>query len=107
MFRVVEMEGLSTGMRWSEMQIQATGWTAFAPSMEANMMTIRHPAAEAAEHSARSSLDALERRPHQIGLRRSNAAQRFALYALHGEERRGGKAAKLHDLYARLKLRVL
>jgi hypothetical protein len=107
MFGVVEMVGHSTGMRRNERQSKGTDWQAFAPSMEANMMTIRHPAAETAEHSARSSLDATERRPHQIGLRRPKAAQRFPLYALHGDERRGGKAAKLLDLYARLKLGVL
>jgi hypothetical protein len=66
------------------------------------MMTIRHPAAETADHSARSSLDASERR-----LRRTKAAYRFPLYALHGDERRAGKTAKLLDLYARLNLGAL
>jgi hypothetical protein len=75
--------------------------------MEANMMTIRHPAVETAEHSARSSLDAYERRPHQIELRRTKAAYRFPLYPLHGDERRAGKTAKLLDLYARLNLGTL
>jgi hypothetical protein len=74
-----------------------SNWKALAPSMEANMMTIRHPAAETAEHSARSSLDAFERRPHQTALRRTKAPHRFPLYPLHGDERRAGKTAKLLD----------
>ena len=65
-----------------------SNWKALAPSMEANMMTIRHPAAETAEHSARSSLDAFERRPHQTALRRTKAPHRFPLHPLHGDERR-------------------
>jgi hypothetical protein len=84
-----------------------SNWKALAPSMEANMMTIRHPAAETAEHSARSSLDAFERRPHQTALRRTKAPHRFPLYPLHGDERRAGKTAKLLDLYARLNLGAL
>jgi len=75
-----------------------SNWKALAPSMEANMMTIRHPAAETAEHSARSSLDAFERRPHQTALRRTKAPHRFPLHPLHGDERRAGKTAKLLDL---------
>jgi hypothetical protein len=84
-----------------------SNWTALAPSMEANMMTIRHPAVETAEPSARSSLDAFERRPHQTALRRIKAAHRFPPFALHGDERRASKTAKLLDLYARLNLGTL
>jgi hypothetical protein len=84
-----------------------SNWTGLAPSVEANMMTIRHPAVETAEHSARSSLDAFERRPHQTALRRTKAPHRFPLYPLHGDERRAGKTAKLLDLYARLNLGAL
>jgi hypothetical protein len=102
MFVAVEIAGDATDERPTK-----RSKTAFRPSTEANMMTIRHPAAETADHSARSSLDASERRPHQTGLRRTKAAYHFPLYALHGDERRAGKTAKLLDLYARLNLGAL
>ena len=102
MFREVEMAGDAT-----EERLTKRSNTAFTPSTEANMMTIRHLAAETADHSARSSLDAFERRPHQTALRRTKAPHRFPLYPLHGDERRAGKTAKLLDLYARLNLGAL
>lgn len=102
MFGAVEIAGDATDERPTK-----RSKTAFRPSTEANMMTIRHPAAETADHSARSSLDASERRPHQTGLRRTKAAYHFPLYPLHGDERRAGKTAKLLDLYARLNLGAL
>jgi hypothetical protein len=71
--------------------------------MEANMMTIRHSAVDTAEDSARSSLDANERRPHRIGLRQTKIPYSLSLYPSHVDERRVGKVAKLLDLYARLK----
>jgi hypothetical protein len=75
--------------------------------MEANMMAIRDPAAEAAERTVRSPLDRDQHRVHQNGLQRIKAAYRSTQHALHGDERRGGKTAKLLDLYARLKFGAL
>jgi hypothetical protein len=103
MFNPIERRE-SDGMNASPSE---SNWKALAPSMEANMMTIRHAAVETAELSARSSLDAYERRPHQIGLRRTKTPYRFPLYPLHGDERRASKTAKLLDLYARLNLGTL
>jgi hypothetical protein len=78
--------------------------------MEANMMAIRNPAADAAALTVRSPLDSPERRPHQIGSKRMQDAYRVTLDALqraggplaHGTERRAGKTAKLINLYTRL-----
>ncbi len=67
------------------------------------MLAIRQQAAPAAENMVRSPLDSRERRPHQIGLKRMKSAYRLSLDTLqHAEERRGGKFAKLVDLYTRL-----
>ena len=69
------------------------------------MLAIRQPAPPAAEPTVRSPFDTRERRPHQLGLKRMKAAYHLSLNTLHhADERRGGKFAKLIDLYARLGL---
>jgi hypothetical protein len=78
--------------------------------MEAIMMAIRNPAADAAALTVRSPLDSHERRPQQIGSKRMQDTYRFTLHALqraagplaHGDERRASKTAKLINLYTRL-----
>jgi hypothetical protein len=83
--------------------------------MEANMMAIRNPGAEAAALTVKSPLDSHERRPHQFDAKRVKAAYYFTLDALqrtggslaHGDERRTGKTAKLINLYTRLNFGAL
>jgi hypothetical protein len=45
--------------------------------------------------------------PQQLNWRRQIVGHRFAQHALRGDDRRAGKTAKLIDLCARLKCRVL
>jgi hypothetical protein len=68
------------------------------------MMTIRNPALDAAEPSARSSHEGHEQWSRETELLRTKTTLRFPHSVLHGESRRGGKAAKLLDLRSRLNL---
>jgi hypothetical protein len=68
------------------------------------MMTIRHPALDAVEPSARSSHEGHEQWSRETDLLRTKTALRFPHSVLHGDSRRAGKAAKLLDLRTRLNL---
>jgi hypothetical protein len=70
--------------------------------MEAKMKGIKDLHGTTTERPLQSLLEDHEPREPQTGVRRQSVGHRFSLHALRGDERRGGKTAKLVDLCTRL-----
>jgi hypothetical protein len=70
--------------------------------MEVKMKAIEDLHGTVAQQPLRSPFEDHEPRESQTTVRRHSVGHRFSLHALHGDERRAGKTAKLIDLCARL-----